>query len=35
MALQVKNLQRIGAAERQAIGERADDIRAGRVGVAR
>jgi deoxyribodipyrimidine photolyase-related protein len=35
MALQVKNLQRIGAAERQAIGARAADIRAGQVGGAR
>jgi deoxyribodipyrimidine photolyase-related protein len=34
MALQVKNLQRIGPAERQAIGARADDIRSGSVGAA-
>jgi deoxyribodipyrimidine photolyase-related protein len=34
MALQVKNLQRIGAAEQQAIRERADAIRAGHVGAA-
>jgi deoxyribodipyrimidine photolyase-related protein len=32
MALQVKNLQRLSPAERQAVGERADAIRAGDVG---
>lgn len=34
MALQVKNVARLGAAERAAIVQRADDIRAGRVGAA-